>query len=460
MKKLSFLIVILISGRTFAQTRQDSISRQELKKEIKEEILKELQLNPSTELPTDENISEDENEDSPWLKWKNFSLEGYGVINYYNNNYDTDPNFKDKFDAERLNLYLGYQFNKNISFLSEIEFEHGGTGVTLEYDTQEEAGEFEQEIEKGGEVKLEQAYIDFKIAPSFNIIAGRMKVFFGLSQDLDEPTEYFTTTLPEMENELIPLGWYENGIQVYGKFAQRFQYRVYVVSGLDASGFSSRNWIKFGHQDRFEMANGESFAFAGRLDYHFGKDKHTFVGVSGYINDAAANRPKNDMEQSAYVTIGEAHVSYHENNFRFHAMGLYGNLQNSDIVSLKNSKLSNNLGVKRNAVGKNALGISAEIGYNVLPLFNNNSEQKIYPFLRYDYYDSMQDVEGNVIDNPRWQRSVITGGINWFVIPDIAVKAQYSDRALGSENFNPNTLEFTGKKQHERTFSVGLAFEF
>ena len=272
MKKFSFLIIVFIAGRNIAQVKQDSINREDLKREIKQEILQELQLKASAEIKEDDDdLEEMETEETPWLKWNNFSLEGYGVINYFNNDYDTDPNFKDKFDAERLNLYLGYQFNKNISFLSEIEFEHGGTGVTLEYDTQEEAGEFEQEIEKGGEVKLEQAYIDFKIVPSFNIIAGRMKVYFGLSQDLDEPTEYFTTTLPEMENELLPLGWYENGIQVYGKFAQRFQYRVYVVSGLDATGFSSRNWIKFGHQDRFEMANGESFAFAGRLDYQFGK---------------------------------------------------------------------------------------------------------------------------------------------------------------------------------------------
>jgi hypothetical protein len=405
-------------------------------------------------------VATETEDDDPLLKWNKFSLKGYGVVNYFKNDFDTDPEYKDKFDTERLNLYLGYQFNKNISFLSEIEFEHGGTGVTLEYDTQEEAGEFEQEVEKGGEVKLEQLYIDFKIAPYFNVIAGRMKVHFGLSQDLDEPTEYFTTTLPEMENELIPLGWYENGIEIYGRFANRFQYRVYVVSGLDATGFSSRNWIKFGHQDRFEMANAASFAYAGRLDYQFGKNKHTYFGVSGYVNNAAANRPKNDMQQSAYVTIGEAHFSYHENNFRIHAIGLYGNLENSDIVSLKNAKLSNNLGVKRNAVGKNALGVSTEVGYNIMSILAPKSIQKLYPFLRYDYYDSFQNVEGNVIKNPRWQRSVITGGVNWFIIPHIVVKAQYSDRRLGSENYDQGTLEFTGKKQHERTFSVGLAFEF
>ena len=146
------------------------------------------------------------------------------------------------------------------------------------------------------------------------------------------------------------------------------------------------------------------------------------------------------------------HLSYHENNFCFPRHGLYGNLENSDIVSLKNSKLSNNLGVKRNAVGKKRAGISAEIGYNVLHFSLPMLNKILYRFLRYEYYDSMQDVEGNVIDNPRWQRSVITAGINWFVISDIAVKAQYSDRGLGSENFNQNNLEFTGKNSTNAPF--------
>ena len=361
---------------------------------------------------------------------------------------------------ERLNLYFGYSFTDKISFKSEIEFEHGGTGASIGLDTQEEFGEFDQEIEKGGSVKLEQLYLDFKITPYFNIRAGRMKVHFGLSQSLDLPTSYFTTYRPEMENEILPLGWYENGIAFYGKFAKNFSYEAYIVSGLDASGFSSRGWIKNGYQQKFEMSTAESFAFVGRIDYHFGTHDDTFIGLAGYINDAAANRPKEDMEKSAYVTMVEGHVSYNEKNLRFNAVALYGNLENSDIVSRKNANLSNNLGVKRTPVGKNTFGISAEVGYNILPLLSNNSTQMLYPFLRYDYYDTMQDVEGAIVQNPRWQRSTITGGVNWFVHPQIVIKANYSDRKLGSENYNPSTFEFSGKKQHEKTFSAGIGFKF
>lgn len=447
MKGFFMSCALMLSGSVFCQTVMDSTAVAQLKKEIKQELRAEMRADSSLQK-------------APVFSFKNFSLKGYGAMNYYHFDFDTDPSLKDKIDLERLNLYLGYSFTENISLKSEIEFEHGGTGASIGYDTQEEFGEFEDEIEKGGSVKLEQLYVDFKIAPYFNVRAGRMKVYFGLTQKLDEPTSYFTTYRPEMENEILPLGWYENGISFYGTFAKRFSYKAYIVSGLDASGFSSRGWIKNGYQQRFEMNNAESFAFAGRLDYHFGTNDHTFVGVAGYVNDAAANRPKKDMRQSAYVTMVEGHVSYDEKNLRFNAVALYGNLENSDIVSQKNANLSNNLGVKRTPVGKNAFGVSVEAGYNILPLLVTNTSQKLYPFLRYDYYDTMQDVEGAIVKNPRWQRSAITGGLNWFVHPQIVVKAHYSDRKLGSENYDPSTLQFTGSKQHEKTFSAGIGFTF
>lgn len=430
---------------TMQAQEKDSLTNRLLKDELKKEILEELKEDKKN-----------------LLSWDKFTLSGYGAVNYYNyGKYDTDLNIKDKFDAERLNLYLGYRFNDWISLKTEIEFEHGGTGSTIELDTQEEFGEYEREIESGGEVKVEQIYIDFKIRPYFNIRAGRMKLHVNLAQNIDRPTDYFTTYRQEMENEMLPLGWYENGIQFYGTFLKdRFRYELSITNGLDATGFSSRNWIKRGHQQRFEMAVGESLAYAARLDYLFGKNKNTFAGVAAYINDAAANRPKNDLDVSAYVTLFEAHVNYNENYLKFSSVFLYGNLENSNIVSRKNANLSNNLGVKRTPVGKSMIGFSADIGYEVLHFLNLQTNQKLYPFARYEYYDTMHQTEGAVVRKPRWQRSVVTGGINWYIHPQVVFKAHYSSRTLGSEHFDPITSIGTGKKQKENTFSAGIGFTF
>jgi len=444
----SFLVILLtFSVSTNAQTINDSILKK-IKSELKEELLKEINTkNQISNVSTENELNK-------------FSLHGYAVVNYYNYDYNTDPTLKDKIDAERLNIYPEYQFKDWITFRSEIELEHGGTGASIDYDTQEEFGEFEQEIEKGGSVKLEQIYVDFHIKPYFNVKIGRLKVLFNLAQSLDDPDEYFTTHRQEMENAITPLGWYENGIGFYGTFAKNFNYYFTLTNGLDSSGFNSSGWIKNGHQERFELVTAESFATMLRLDYKFGKHKHTYAGMSAYIGDSSANRPKEDMKESAYVTMIEGHFTYNEYPLRVYSTGIYGNLENSNIVSVRNSNLSNNLGVKRTPVGKNAVGFTTEAGYEVLHLFANYKQHMLYPFLRYDYYDTMHDVEGSIVDNPRWQRSSITGGLNWFIAQEIIIKAQYSNRRLGSQNYDLNTLVYTGKQQQENTFSVGIGFEF
>lgn len=447
MKFLRFTL-ILIAFNTYSQTLPDSLAIKKLKAEIKDELLKELQQQKNTT----------QNHAEPTEK--KFTIHGYSAANYYHYDYDTDPALKDKIDAERLNIYPEYQYNDWIAFRSEIEFEHGGTAASVDYDTQEEFGEFEQEVEKGGGIKLEQIYVDFKVRPYFNVKAGRIKVLFNLAQSLDDPDEYFTTHRQEMENTITPLGWYEIGVGFYGTFAKKFNYYFTLTNGLDSSGFNSSGWIKNGYQEKFEMNTAESFATMLRIDYKFGKHKNTFVGLSGYIGDSGANRPKDDLKQTAYVTMAEAHFAYFEYPIRIYSVGIFGNLENSDIVSQKNANLSNNLGVKRTPVGKSAVGFTTEVGYEVLHLFSNFRQHMLYPFLRYDYYDTMYQVEGNVIDKPRWQRSSITGGLNWFIAQEVTIKAQYSNRTLGSENYDMNTLLYTGKKQQENTFSLGIGFEF
>lgn len=78
---------------------------------------------------------------------RGLEISSYGVVNYLNRDWDTDEFAKDTVDTERFVLELEYYFNDNWKATAEVEYEHGGTGATLELDSQEEFGEFEQEIE-------------------------------------------------------------------------------------------------------------------------------------------------------------------------------------------------------------------------------------------------------------------------------------------------------------------------
>lgn len=388
-----------------------------------------------------------EREDDTTGAWtKRISLHGYGVVNYYAYDWETDPQRRNTTDLERFVLYPSIRLSNTVYIRSEIEFEHGGTGVTMEFDRFEEFGEYETEVEKGGEVLLEQLYVEYQPDDRFGVRAGRIKVPVGLMQTEDEPYEYYTPWRSAMETALLPSLWYENGVALFGELNDVLSYTVVAVNGLDGTGFSSARWIAGGHQKRFEMVNTEDIAFAARVDYE--PLPSLLVGISGYTGNTVNNRPKPDMEVDARVSLVEGHVLLHTGNLTARAMGLYGTLQNADAVSQANRNLSNNLNVKRTPVGSAAVGYSAEAGYNVLPFFGLHTVS-LDVFARYEYYDTMAEVTGNIFDNPRWERSTLTVGGMYHPLNQLVVKAAYSTRKLG-----------TATQNRENTFSMGLGFEF
>jgi len=122
-------------------------------------------------------------------------------------------------------------------------------------------------------------------------------------------------------------------------------------------------------------------------------------------------------------------------------------LQNSEALTNANRNLSNNLNVKRTPVASAALGWSVELGFEVFEVFRRHPKGELTVFGRYDDFDSMYKTQGQVVDNPRWDRSIVTFGLNYQPIPQIVLKSQYSVEKLGIP---------TGNLQ--KTYSVGIGF--
>ncbi len=377
-----------------------------------------------------------------------FSVSGYGIINYANFDWELDPNRRAAIDVERFVVAPKYRINDTIRLEAEIEFEHGGTGSTMEFDKFEEFGEFETEIEKGGEVIVEKLAAVFSIQPALNFRVGHIIVPVGLVSKRHRPQHYFTTTRPEAEAHIIPTIWHETGVEIFGTLGA-LKYQAQIINGLDSTGFSSRHWIVRGHQLRFETVNAEAPAFVGRLDYAF--HENATVGISGYFGDTAANRPKPDVNFDAHVGIVSLHGFYEVNAVRVRGLFLWGALENADKLSKVNRTLSNNLNVKRTPIGSSALGWYIEAGYDVLSLFRKakTSSHVLDVFARYDYYDTMASVEGTIFDNPRWERTTWTFGINYHVHPQLVFKSHYSLRRLATKD-----------KNKENTLAVGFGFQY
>ncbi len=139
-------------------------------------------------------------------------------------------------------------------------------------------------------------------------------------------------------------------------------------------------------------------------------------------------------------------------------MFLYGNLQNADKISSANRNLPNALDVKRTPVAKNAMGYYAEAAYNIMPLLikKPSGTQKLFVFGRYDFYDSMYKTTGDITDNPRWERSVFTTGLNYHITKDITFKTHYAVNSLGADTLDGYNNVIGNK---ERTFLLGMGFK-
>lgn len=378
-----------------------------------------------------------------------FDVRGYGVVNYAAYDWDTDPGRRNAVDVERLVLYPTVRLADRVALRAEFEIEHAGTGSALEFDVFEEFGEFEQEVEAGGEVVLEQLNVDFAVRPWLGVRVGKVKVPVGIAAVNDEPNEYYTTTRAEAEATLVPSNWYEVGVQAYGRLGGGVAYVLSLINGLDSSGFSSANWVQRGGQGRFETVNAEDLAVHARLDWAFADEG--VVGVSGYVGDSADNRPRPDLGASAVVAVVDVHAQFERGPLTVRGAALYGHLGNADLVSQANRNLPNALGVRRTPVGSAALGVGVEAGLDLVRLVPalRSAGDRLDVFGRLDVYDSMYAVAGDVFDNPRWERTMYTGGLNWRPVEPVVLKAQVSHRLLG-----------TAEDRVENTASLGLGFEF
>ena len=391
---------------------------------------------------------------------KHLNVAGNGAFNYYHFNWQTDSTKRNAIDNERFVLELGYAWTDRIKLNAEVEFEHGGTGTAVEFDRFEEFGEFEFEIEKGGEVLVEQMNIEFTLNKNLSLKAGRLKVPFALSYQREEPTDYPTATYSEMESQILPDNWTENGIMLDGFIGQRhlWEYHAGIVNGLDGTAFNSANWIKRGNQKRFEMVNAENFAFCTRLDF---KPNDSFtMGVSAYAGNTTDNRPKPDLQVDAFVTMAEMHLMYQHRIAKINGMFLYGALSNSEALSNQNRNLSNNLNVKRTPVAASAIGgfleiESASLIHHKTAGSTGSTKPALSVYGRVDYYDTMHQTQGEIFNNPRWERISYTFGALLKIIDDVHLKSQYSIRKVGAptpSNIHGGTLE--------KTFVLGFAFEF
>lgn len=384
---------------------------------------------------------------------------GYGEVafsqNFYSDNYlrYSDPaSYKGeshgRVDIPHFVIYLGYDFGKGWSLSSEIEFEHGGVEAAVEIET-EEAGEYETEIERGGEVNLEQFYLQKEFFPQLKLRAGLQVVPVGGTNAHHEPNQFFGVYRPEGENTIFPCTWREISLAAMGR-AGKWGYQAMVMPGLDSERFGNASWIHDGSASPFEFKIANTIAFAGRIDNYSVPGLR--MSISGYVGNSFRNTlyPTNSAKNEGIrgtVSILSFDFAYNAHNIIARGFVDKGHLTDSRHISQFNIKMPKTSTSKRQEIASDVITAGIEAGYNIFSFIPSQKvrNQKMYVFGRWDYYDSMMKMEQS---NPLgWtSRNKFTAGLNWFPISQIVVKGEYSYGKLKSRYNN------------EPSVSIGIAY--
>lgn len=388
---------------------------------------------------------------------KQLTIGGYGEATYkrafYSNNYlrYTSPeryrnDSYGEFDLPHVCIWMGYSFGKGWSLGSEIEFEHGGTESAIEIE-EEEGGEYEAEIERGGEVALEQLWIEKRFNPMVALRAGMIVVPLGGTNAHHEPNQFFGVYRPEGENTILPCTWHEVGIQLSGRY-KWLQYTAQLLPGLESARFSKKNWIQAGSASQYEFKLANTYAGLARLDFYplqttqqasVGQAEQLRIGLSAYEGTSF----KNNLTPTANAKYRDVHGlvsligldwNYQGHGIILRGSGVYGHLSDAEAISAFNKQMSKNSVSKRENVASDVYSLGCEIGYDLFHTITSLHEahQAFYLWGRYDCYDAQARIAGT--RNYWTGRQKVSCGIDYYPIQEVVIKGEFG---YGILNQNP-----------------------
>ena len=408
------------------------------------------------------------------------SLGGYGEAvmtrNFYSqsfNRYKKPENYADdkshgRFDLPHICLNIGYDFGKGWTMGSEIEFEHGGTGSAVEIEA-EEAGEYEAEVEKGGEVNIEQFWINKAfMGGKLNIKAGEIIVPVGYSNAYHEPNQFFTVYRPEGEATIMPNTWHQMGLSLWGRLKD-WRYEAQLLSGLNSESFTAENFAHYGATSPYEFKVANNYAAAVRIDNYSVKGLR--IGLSGYYGYTFRNTLRTPGSQYDGVTgaLGIVALDFSLNRWNWIVRGNidYAHFSDADEISAYNQanwthhKYQDGNPHHYSNIGSSALAYAIEGGYDIFSQISKLKEHhKLYVFGRFEHYNTM--ASGTYKSMYKYTKKYRCAfGVNYSPLKQITIKAEYSYRFFEKPNNNGLTSDSPLYKQpynNEPSISLGVTY--
>lgn len=325
------------------------------------------------------------------------SIGGYGEFLYQNL-----EGQRDRADLLRAVLYFGYKFDDRWVLNTELEFEHAGEEVAVEF-----------------------AYLDFLLEEWLNLRAGLVLVPMGLINEHHEPITFLPALRPETERRILPTTWRENGLGVFGN-AGPLTYRAYVVNGMDALGFDASG-LRGGRQ-KGSQPLAEDLAFTGRLDYT--ATPGLVVGVSGHAGGSGQDQGVGQ----ALTGIFDAHAEWSWRGLTLRGLYAGARVGDADRINAANGFTGTQ------SVGRTLEGGYVEAGYDLMPHIDSTSRMQLAPYTRWEWIDTQHEVPSGFASDPNTENDIWTFGLNFKPIEKVVVKLEYQDWSKGTQPDRVNFL--------------------
>ena len=334
---------------------------------------------------------------TPLLAQERTTLGGYGEVHYTN---PTGPNTPAAVNLKRFVIYLAHSFSDQLVFRSELEVE----------DARIEGGQ------SGGEVALEQAYLDYRLKDWLTVRTGLVLPPVGIVNETHEPPTFNGVARPAFDHDVIPTTWREIGVGALGSvpWVKGLSYRVYVVNGLKAEGFSADEGIREGRQEGRE-ASFANPSLTGRLEWARPGGGLKVGGSFWYGGSANQDPALGSGAFAAPITLLSADARYDVGAFAFR--GVVANIAVSDAQAIN--------ATYGDSVGSRIAGGYVEAAYNVLAALAPASAQQLKAFVRHERYDTQADAPPGVTKQRSLARRITTFGLTYKPTWNTAFKGDY-----------------------------------
>jgi hypothetical protein len=343
---------------------------------------------------------------------------GYGEIHYANL---TGPDSPAQVNLARFVIYLGHSFNGKLAFQSELEVE----------DAKIESGA------PGGEVGIEQAYLDYRLKDWLTVRTGLILAPIGIINETHEPPTFNGVERPAFERDVIPTTWREIGIGALGAVpgVEGLSYRVYLLNGLKAEGFSADEGIRDGRQEG-QHASFANPSLTGRLEW--ARPGLKIGGSFWYGGTANADSVLGTGSFAAAITLVSADARYDVGGASFRALAATISVSDAEAINARFGS----------AVGSRIAGGYVEAAYNVLTHLAPNSSQQLNAFVRVERYDTQAGVPAGTLQDPTLARRITTVGLSYRPTYNTVFKGDYQ---LLHNRSGANEVE---------VLSLGIGYQF